>query len=56
MIPDTTMGDTWIISGKCKSATDVACNTRALTWGNRFLEANSKSFKSLASSASTLSY
>lgn len=53
MIPDTTIGDTWVISGKCKNL-DVTCNTRALTWGNRFLEANSKTFKSLVTTPSTL--
>jgi hypothetical protein len=55
MIPDTTIGDTWVISGKCKNL-DIACDARALTWGNRFSETNSKTFKSLASTPSTLLY
>lgn len=55
MIPDTTVGDTWIISGKCKS-TDLACDGRAATWGNRFLEGNSKTFHSLVTSPSKLIY
>lgn len=29
MIPDTTVGDTWVISGKCKNL-DIACDTRAV--------------------------
>jgi len=35
MIPDTTVGDTWVISGKCKNL-DFACDGRASTWFNRF--------------------
>jgi hypothetical protein len=35
MIPDSTIGDTWVISGKCKTL-DAGCNGRAITWGNRF--------------------
>ena len=55
MIPDSTVGDTWVISGKCK-ATDIACDTRAITWGNRFLESGSNTFKSLAATPSNFLY
>lgn len=55
MVPDNTVGDTWVISGKC-NILDITCNTRAVTWLNRFLEANSNTFISLAKDPSNLLY
>ena len=56
VIPDTTIRDTWVISGKCKTP-GVACDRFCLEWGNRFKEADSKgTFKSLATSPLTFTY